>query len=234
MERSADLHGDSHTIETLRQQLARRERELQELNHRIANSLQVAAGFLAFQSKGTTNAETRAALGDAATRLEAVGKLHRYLYAHSQDAEVDLAAFLNGLCPDIAQSTGLGCSVESDPVMLPGETAQQLAIVINELALNARKHGYDDGQDGVLHVESRVSAGLLRLTVSDGGRGLSDDFDVDGERGLGMTVIRNIAKQLGGTLRAEDAQGARFTLTAPLRHDASVPTVFSSQDGGSA
>ena len=219
MERTAGFQDDSHTIETLRQELERRDRDLQELNHRIANSLQVAAGFLAFQGKRSTNTETKEALADAATRLEAVGKLHRYLYAHSRDAEVNMGAFLNDLCPDIAQSTGLGCSIKSDPVTLPGETAQQLAIVVNELALNARKHGYDDGQDGVLHVECRATDGLLRLTVSDGGRGLNDDFDLDGERGLGMSVIRGIAKQLGGTLRAEDAKGARFTLTAPLRND---------------
>ena len=70
----------------------------------------------------------------------------------------------------------------------------------------------------------RATDGLLRLTVSDGGRGLSDDFDVDGEQGLGMTVILNIAKQLGGTLKAEDAKGARFTLSIPLPNNGTFPT----------
>jgi two-component sensor histidine kinase len=203
-------------IADLRQELQRRDRDLQELNHRIANSLQIAAGFLAFERKRVANLDAQQALAGAASRLEAVGKLHRYLYQHSQDSEVEVRTFLEALCPDIAQSTGLGCSIKADAVAVPAEMAQKLAIVINELALNARKHGYGEEEDGILHVECRVKDGLLRLSVADGGRGLGDGFDVNGASGLGLTVIRGIAKQLGGRFEAEDAKGARFTLTAPM------------------
>ncbi|MDP3175538.1 MAG: helix-turn-helix domain-containing protein [Phenylobacterium sp.] len=68
----------------LRRQLERREAELHELNHRIANGLQIASGLLARQRKVLSDPQGREALTEAQARLDAVGNLHRYLYRHSE------------------------------------------------------------------------------------------------------------------------------------------------------
>ena len=203
-------------ISNLRSLLFRRERELRELHHRIANSLQLASSFLVFQQKQNADPRVKGPLDAAAARLAAVGKIHRHLYAHSEDSEVDFKQFLEELCPEIAQSTGLGCVIRADPVMISGEMAQQLAIVINEFALNAGKHAYGGQPGGTLKIECRREGARLRLTVADGGKGLGEGFDPNGGKGLGMTLVSAIVQQLNGTLTAEDDHGARFTVTAPL------------------
>ena len=201
----------------LRERLAFREREFRELNHRVANSLQMASAFLGLQLKQVADPVARELLTATSARLSAVGKLHRHLYAHDLEGSVDLSRFLHELCPTIADSTGLGCDIDAQPLIVRGETAQQLGVVINELALNAAKHAYQAGATGTLKVRSRYDGHTLCLVISDDGLGLGDDFDLHAQRGLGMSIVLAIARQLGGSLEADSPAGARFTLTVPIR-----------------
>jgi two-component sensor histidine kinase len=193
-----------------------RQDEHRELDHRLANSLQLAADFLIFEHSRVADAHARAALVETAERLSAVGQMHRFLAAHHGASGVDLDPFLSEFGQLIADTTGLHCSVESDPIVVPAETAQQLAIAVNELAMNAAKHAYPWGRRGALYIVCRRRGETLVLVVSDDGQGLGADFDIARAQGLGMTILAAIARQLGGTFHAVSDNGARFTITAPL------------------
>jgi two-component sensor histidine kinase len=56
------------------------------------------------------------------------------------------------------------------------------SLQINELALNAAKHAYREGQGGTVKTNSRHDGGRLRLTIADDDLGLGDDFDPRPER----------------------------------------------------
>ncbi|MFL5295292.1 MAG: sensor histidine kinase [Phenylobacterium sp.] len=188
-----------------------------ELDHRIANSLQLAVDFLVFQQSGLSDPKARAALIGAAERLVAVGHLHRFLGAQDATAaEIDLEAYLETLAALIGQSTGLACRVHAEPVRVAPGVAQQLGMALNELALNAAKHAYAPGEAGELAIEARRDGADLRLTVADFGAGLPDGFDPEqAGSGLGLGIVGAIARQLGARLEAREEHGARFTLTLP-------------------
>jgi two-component sensor histidine kinase len=117
--------------------------------------------------------------------------------------------------------------VDSEPVTLPAETAQQLAIAINELAMNAAKHAYPWGHRGALNITCRQRGETLTVVVADEGRGLGETF-VAGRgpgpgQGLGMTILEAIMRQLRGTFHASNEGGARFTLTLPIPPDGAAP-----------
>jgi len=190
--------------------------ERREIDHRLANSLQLAADFLIFEQSRLDDPDARGALMQAAARLTAVAQLHRFMSARQDASGVDLEPFLTDLCSRIVGSTGLSCSVDAEPVTVPGAAAQQLAIAINELAMNAAKHAYPKGRPGGLHVDCHHDGATLRLTVSDDGVGLGPGFDADCSTGLGMTIVQAVVRQLRGTLEARDDHGARFTITVPL------------------
>ena len=187
-----------------------------ELDHRLANSLQLATDFLLFEQARLTDPMAREALSEAAARLLVVGQLHRFLSADSPSTSVELPSFLMQLSGFVAGSTGLSCSVDSDDITVPADVAQQLAIVVNELAMNAAKHGYRPGQPGSLHFEARREGMRLRLSISDNGGGLDKSFDVGPSKGLGMSIVEAIVRQLRATLDAADDHGAVFTITLPL------------------
>jgi two-component sensor histidine kinase len=181
----------------------------------MANSLQLAADFLIFEYARVADPRARDALMTASARLSAVGQLHRFLSGHDQRGLLDFEAYLMELGELVAESTGLACAVEADACRLGGGPAQLLAIAINELAMNAAKHAYPPGAGGALRVECRCGDGRLRITVADRGRGLPEAFDVERSKGLGMTIVGAVIRQLRGELSAANDGGARFTLDIP-------------------
>jgi two-component system, sensor histidine kinase PdtaS len=196
--------------------LKRRAYNPRELEHRIANSLQLAVDFLLFEHVRIQDPAARDVLAQAAARLSAVGHLHRFLSDHDGGADVAFRPYLTQVCEKIAEATGLRCSVEADEVLLPPGVAQQLALAANELALNAAKHAYRKGSPGDLHVRSKRREGVLEFTVADRGAGLRHDFDAREASGLGLSIVQAIVRQLKGTLAAGNDGGARFTITIPL------------------
>ena len=187
-----------------------------ELDHRVANSLQLAVDFLLFQQARLVEPAARKALIDAAERLVAVGHLHRFLCAHDGDLEVDLKPFLETLAALIAQSTGLNCITDVESVRVTGAAAQQLGLLVNELAINAAKHAYPLGEPGDVTIQGWREGDRLRLSVADRGAGLPAGFDPAAGDGLGLEIVRRILRQLDGALHAEADHGARFVVTLPL------------------
>lgn len=206
--------GLARELSSARARLASQEREIQELNHRIANSLQLAADMLVFEQLRARDPVAQAALEASRARLVAVGELHRYLYEHAGKPSVDLRPFLTGLCEAIAATTGLRVSITADGTSVPGDMAQQLAIAVNEIAINAAKHAYAGQPGGRLHIAARRDGHELVLTVSDEGKGLGDAGG--GPGGLGMSIIAAIVRDLRGSLTAQTEVGATFTIRAPL------------------
>jgi two-component sensor histidine kinase len=187
--------------------------ELRELNHRLANSLQLAVDLLGLQRQATADPGASRALEEAMARLAAVGQLHRHLSLQDADGPVELAAFLRGLCAMVGLSTGLVCELAAEPASVPAAMAQHVGLLINECAINARKHAYGH-EGGVLRIAASVSPGRLRLTVADEGRGLPAEGVA--AQGLGMSIIGAIVRELRGTLSVESRGGARFSFLVPL------------------
>lgn len=211
--------GLARELSSARARLADQERQIQELNHRIANSLQLAADMLVFEQLRARDPLAQAALEASRARLVAVGELHRYLYEHADQPSVEMSSFLAGLCQAIAGSTGLACSIQSDLTNVPGDMAQQLAIAINEFAINAAKHAYEGKPGGRLVVTCRRDAGELVLTVADSGKGLGSKGRGEGRSphgGLGMSIVAAIVRDLKGVLTVKGDNGAAFTIRAPL------------------
>ncbi|MBW8815989.1 MAG: sensor histidine kinase [Caulobacterales bacterium] len=212
---AANQPGLARELSSARAQLASQERQIQELNHRIANSLQLAADMLVFEQLRARDPLAQAALEASRARLVAVGELHRYLYDHADRAMVELRPFLAGLCKAVGAATGLAVELDADGASVPGDMAQQLAIAINEFAINAAKHAYEGRPGGRLAVTCRREGAELVLSVADRGKGLSSGT---GGGGLGMSIVAAIVRDLKGALTAQtDAEGgARFTIRAPL------------------
>ena len=208
--------GLARELSSARARLASQERQIQELNHRIANSLQLAADMLIFEQLRSRDPVAQAALEASRSRLVAVGELHRYMHDHADLPSVELRPFLAGLCEAIAASTGLRCTVLADMTRVSGSTAQQLAIAVNEIAINAAKHAYEGKPGGRLEVTSRRDGAELVVTVSDDGRGLGEGLSPQGHGGLGMAIIGAIVRDLKGSMTAGSDNGARFTLRVPL------------------
>ena len=104
---------------------------------------------------------------------------------------------------------------------LPAETATPLAMVLTELLQNALEHAFPEAPQEpaeVVLVAQRL-VGRLRITVEDNGRGLPEDFDLDGSTSLGLSIVRTLVEsELEGLLEMgpRPGGGTRVVVDVPV------------------
>ncbi len=201
----------------LRDLLDRARLDQDELNHRVANSIQRTAALIRAQRQGVDSEDARLALLSAEMRLEGIARMHRCLCDRTDGGDVALQVFLAQLGANLVSALGVDVKIACDPVTVPGETAAQVAVVVSELALNAIKHAYGDRDGGQVTVECRQDGGTLRMRVSDHGTGFPAGFRIDApSNGVGMRIVADAAGKLGATVQALTDDGAVVVLEIPL------------------
>ncbi|MEA5160234.1 histidine kinase dimerization/phosphoacceptor domain -containing protein [Cereibacter johrii] len=198
--------------------LAQKETLLGEVNHRIKNSLQLVASILNTDARRAGEGEARDRLEAAAARVRAVTSVHEMLYRSNEVTTIAFGDYLRELCGNLASGDAgtAGVEVHCDPaeVKLPADKAIPLALIVNELATNAIKHGLAGVPDGIIKVATGLEAGDLVLDVADNGIGKAEGA----ERGLGTRIIEGLVGQLGASMSTSSAEpGHRVVIRVPLQ-----------------
>jgi len=77
---------------------------LQEMQHRVANSLQIIASILLLKAKAVTSDETRHHLEEAHQRVMSVAAVQRHLSAAEGIDRIEVRSYLTKLCESLASS----------------------------------------------------------------------------------------------------------------------------------
>lgn len=194
---------------------------LQELTHRIKNSLQIIGSMVSLEARNQKSGESKAALERVSHRIAALGRLYSVLGETNSVEAVDAASYLEALCRDLIESVqkenGTSIALKTDIAResLPVDRAIPLGLIVNELVTNAVKYAFLGEQKGKIDVTLKRFAGELRLTVADDGQG-ADPQRADS--GLGSRLVDSFARQLGGHVEREsNSQGTTVCLILPLR-----------------
>ena len=190
-----------------------------ESDHRVANGLSMTAALLRMQRVRSTDSTVQSALRSAEARIASMANFHRYLHTRGVHERIDLAEYLREILPDIGIGIGIRCVLVVEPdasIEVPARVARSLTIIVNELAVNALKHGYGGKDGGCMTVElGRDGEYRLTLKIADGGSGLPDGFDPEAGDGLGMKIVSSLVQELGGSLSSHTDGGAQFTISLP-------------------
>jgi PAS domain S-box-containing protein len=206
---------------------------VQELNHRVKNTLATIQA-IANQSmhRAKSPADFVAGFGG---RIQALARAHELLtQTKLQGAEImDLVrdqVLLGG--GDDKRVTCAGPAIMLDP-----QTAMNLALVVHELATNARKYGALSRPDGCLSVtwETRTNGERhLELAWKESG-GLT--VAVPRERGFGSTLIEQTLKAHGGkaSIRySAEGMSGHFTLPLPVQPRPNIAMAAAPRPDGEA
>jgi len=166
-------------------------------------------------------------LQEASSRIMAIGRAHDRLYRSPQIEKIEMSAYLADICRDLQQIIP-DCDIRfvaSGEFLFDTDRAINLALVVTELVTNAAKHAYPDGRRGPIQVRvGRVDDTVAGISVRDEGSGLAPDFDITKGTGLGMRIVRTLAKQTGGQLRVErHPRGTEFVLEVPIEAAGTTP-----------
>lgn len=205
----------------LRETNTQLEAMLGEMNHRVANSLQMVSAVVNLQARIARGDEAKAMLTDIRQRIHAVGHVHRQLYVGGTATTIAMDSYIAGLAQDLSHSFSSEAAprpvrVTADPVVLPASMAVSMGILINELVSNACKYAYADGQAGEVRVRFEgEGADNFTLTVEDDGGGFDAGHPPTGT-GLGSQIIRIMTESLGGELTLHNmAPGFRVQVRSP-------------------
>jgi two-component sensor histidine kinase len=188
-----------------------------EMNHRIANSLQLLCAMVSADARQVGDPVALATLEMAQRRIGAIARVHRQLYQAQGFGRVRLATYLRELGCDLEDSFGHARTdrhilVEAGDVAVSPEDASLLGVLVCELVGNACKYAYASDARGNVHVRlTPAERGGYRLEVEDRGLG-RDGMTVRGTQ-FGTRLIESIADRLGAVYAWEDARpGTRFVL----------------------
>lgn len=203
--------------QALRASNERLEALLHEVNHRVANNLQMAMSFIGMQASLLPAGEARDALLSTQQRIGAIAQVNRHLYSTGGVQSVAMADYLTRLAEELAETwstpTGprriLACIAD---VEMPTDRAVTLGIVICELVGNACKYAYAPDAPGDVTIELvRRGRNRLALSVADKGVGLGDGTAPKGT-GLGQRLVQAMARGLDAEVRVESGCGVRFEM----------------------
>jgi two-component sensor histidine kinase len=190
---------------------------LGEIDHRTRNNFQIVTAMLQLQAGRAGSEEVRAALGEAAERLQAVSAVYAALTPSSQGlAAIRLHDQLEEICAQIRRGIlpeGIALEAELEPLLVPNETAVAIGIIVNELVTNACKHAFgDDG--GTIFVRCRKDNGGAVIEVEDDGRGFAPE---EARNGLGSRLVAAFVRRVKGRSElASSPEGTRHVIRVPL------------------
>jgi len=198
---------------------------LEEVNHRVANSLALVVSLVRMQAAATPDASAKSVLAETQARIAAVANLHRTLYAAENVLAVDLATYLTALVEELRHSM----VVETHPatlaaqvvsVRVSSEQAVAIGMIVTELTADAVRNA---GCATVRLAMERSAGGDLTLSVADDRANAAPSEDQGAA--LGGRIIQAMTQSLGAELVYERfATGARAVLKLSADRFADLPS----------
>jgi chemotaxis protein methyltransferase CheR len=175
---------------------------LEELEHRIANSLQIIASIILLKARAVQSEETRLHLQDAHNRVMSVAAVQRQLHASGASGSLEMAPYLSRLCETLATSMigdtrPISLKVAGGGGSATSRQAESLGLIVTELVMNALKHAFpEDKAEGRITVAYDTAGTNWKLSVADNGVGKPDGVFAQPKTGLGTGIVKALSQQL--------------------------------------
>jgi chemotaxis protein methyltransferase CheR len=186
-----------HTADLLDQQKTL----LREMQHRIANSLQIIASILLLKAGTVSSEETKSELRAAHQRVMSVAAVQSHLHASEGIEQIEMGPYLKKLSAGLASSMvgpkPIKIVAIASPGTLPTSHAVSVGLIVTELIMNAIKYAFPKApRSARIRVTFEKARSDWKLTVSDNGIGRQAIVGSRKSTGLGAALIGALAKQL--------------------------------------
>lgn len=190
--------------------LARQRAEvlLTEVNHRVANSLQLVASLVRLQSNAVSDPAAKEALAETQSRIYAIAKIHKSLYGSGDVRTVSLDEYLRELLAHLestlrAEGHTATLRHEIDPIRLKTDASVGLGVVVTEWVTNAFKYAYPENPGEIRVRLKSLDGGTGELVVEDDGVGRSEASPAKGT-GLGTRIVSTMAAAMHARIEHPD------------------------------
>ncbi len=193
---------------------------LEEMQHRIANSLQIVASIILMKARTVESEETRLHLRDAHTRVLSVVAVQRQLHASGDGGPVEVTPYLSRLCETLISSMigrhrPVSLNVVGEGGSVAPRQAESLGLIVTELVMNSLKHAFpDDTARGDIVVAYETAGTDWKLSVCDNGIGRPEGVFAQRKTGLGTGIVKALSHHLGAQVETlSGIQGTTVSIT---------------------
>lgn len=173
------------------------------VHHWVKNDLNLAAGLLRLELRQCEQAESRAVLEAALSKLLSIVSVHDILSRGRAGESVSCLSLLHALADNarqlLSESQHISITLCGDDIPLSPEQMPAVAIVTSELVTNAIRHAFLGGRRG--HISVSYMAGLRYsfIMVEDDGAGYDPHTASDGN---GIVICSStVEEKLHGTMQ---------------------------------
>jgi len=218
-----DVTQGVHAEAALQASLREKTALLNEVHHRVKNNLQVITSLLRLEDGRARNANTRGVLLEMQGRIRSMALVHETLYRSGTFSSIDLHLYLQQVATgafraQVHGSSAVRLALELTPTRTSMDQATPCGLLVNELISNCLKHAFIGLSGGEVRVclqpaDDTAAKGPWRLSVSDTGVGLPTDFEQRRKDSLGLQLVADLVRQLGGSLEIGHSPGTTFAVT---------------------
>ena len=201
---------------------------LDEIQHRIANSLQIIAGIILMKANRVSSEETRLLLQDTHDRVISIATVQQQLNASGIIGPIEMLPYLTRLGDALASSMigndrPVTLKVVGTAGSLSSRQAESLGLITTELVMNALKHAFpSENMKGRINIAYDVEGTNWKLSVADNGIGKPDGVFAQPKTGLGTGIIKALAHELNA--KVETLSGSDGTIVS-ITHATFATTV---------
>jgi two-component sensor histidine kinase len=176
---------------------------IQEMHHRVKNSLQTVASLLRIQMHRPGEGTPMEMLRESINRITSIAAVHDLLSKEDLD-QVNLREVAETILSltgrSLLRSTQrVSMRVIGGDVALPSAKATTVALILNELIHNALEHGFGERDEGLLEIRIDRDGSQVRLQVINDGNPVPPGFDPAQSSSLGLQIVNSLAQNdLGG------------------------------------
>ncbi len=202
--------------EKIHQQLIEKEVLLKEIIHRVKNNIANIENLLVLQAETSSNEEVKSNLQDAISRIQSLRNLYEKLLLGNDYQEVSMKEYIEGLVKSIKTVFPESQKMEIETIIsdfpLSSRFATSVGIIVNELMTNIFKYAFKDQENKKISISLDKNETGFKLIVRDNGIGMDPKMITKQKLGFGLTIIKMLSEQLGGTISLSNDNGAKVEI----------------------
>jgi two-component sensor histidine kinase len=212
---------DASVLDELEERVREKDMQLQELQHRVRNNLQMVTALIRMEARGVSDLSTGQGFDRLAGRVEALGLLYRALESSSVGT-IDLGIYLSEIASAVMRAhavEGTHLDLQVDSSLVSVDVAMPVGLVVNELLTNALKHAFRGRHAGTITLHSATEPTGCRVIIADDGVGLPEGYSWPRPGKLSALIVRSLLQNGGTSIDVRSMPGRGMEVTIVLRSE---------------
>lgn len=188
-----------------------------KLHHRIKNNLAMVSSLISLKERSLGE---EIDLSDIRHQVDAIAFIFDRPRETDGFTHIQVEPYIRELLDAILSFYPGGpveVRVDIGDLLLPSKAATSIGLIVNELATNAMKHGFREGETPSFSVTLERSEDEYELTVSNSGRRLPVSVDIEGGKTLGLKLVSALVADIDGIMEIRRASTPEYTIRFPVQ-----------------